>query len=237
LLKLHCLTKEKVASATFFVSVGSCLINTQRRYSLKDRQMKFYGHANLQQNEIQNAALQTLTTFPTSPVVGQLAFVNSIVFICVGSDALPVWVPLTREITAYTHTEAVAQQVWGITHNLNTTSVNVQVFDGAGKAIIPDDIEITGPSSATITFTAAQAGKAVLVSGHFDGNVKPTYSYTHYEGTASTVWVILHNLGYNPIVRVFIGNQEVQPSAITHDSPNQTTISFTTAQVGYARLI
>ncbi len=199
--------------------------------------MKFYGHANLQQNELQNAALETLTAFPTTPVVGQLAFVNNIVFICVGSGSLPVWVPLTREITAYTHTEAIAQQVWGITHNLNTTSVNIQVFDGSGKVLIPDDIQVTGPTTATITWNTAQAGKAVCVSGHFDGNVKPTYSYTHYQSTSSTEWVIAHSLGYNPIVRVFIGNQEVQPASITHDSPNQATITFSTAQVGYARLI
>lgn len=199
--------------------------------------MKFYGHANLQQNELQNAALSTLTAFPVTPVVGQLAFVNKIVFICVSSGSLPVWVPLTREITAYTHTQSPAAMGWVITHGLNTTSVNVQVFDAANRVIIPDEIEITSPNTATVNFNTVVAGRAVIVSGHFDGNVKPTYSYTHYQSTASTSWVIMHGLGYNPIVRVFIGNQEVQPSSITHDSTSQTTITFSTAQVGYCRLI
>ncbi len=199
--------------------------------------MKFYGHANLQQNELQNAALSTLTTFPTTPVVGQLAFVNSIVYICVGAGSLPVWVPLTREITAYTHNQDSGSATWSVTHGLNSTSVNVQVFGTDNRVIIPDEIETTGPNTCAISFNTSLAGRAVIVTGHFDGLVKPTYAYTHYQSASSTSWVITHNLGYNPIVRVFIGTSEVQPQSITHDSTNQLTITFATAQVGYARLI
>lgn len=200
--------------------------------------MKFYGHANLQQNELQNATLTTLTSFPTSPVTGQLAFVNSIVYICVSTlNSLPVWVPLTREITAYTHSQSVASDSWVITHTLNTTSVNVQVFDATNKAVIPDEIEIVNANTVAVSLNSALAGRAVVVSGHFDGNVKPTYSYTHYQNSASTTWVVVHGLGYEPIVRVFVGNQEVQPQSITHDSVNQLTITFSTAQSGLARLI
>jgi len=200
--------------------------------------MKFYGNANLQQNELQNAVLSTVTAFPTSPKVGQVAFVNSIVYICVdlGVD-LPVWVPMTREITAYTHTQNTPSSTWTISHNLNTTSVNVMIYDGLSRVIIPDEIETTGPNTVSVSFAAGLAGRAVVISGHIDGNVKPTYAYTHYQSEASTTWPIVHGLGYNPIVRVFVGNNEVQPASITHDSTSQVTITFSTAQVGYARLI
>ena len=89
--------------------------------------MKFYGHANLQQNELQNAVLTVLTAFPTDPKVGQIAFVNSIVYVCIQNTAPnpPIWVPLTQEITAYTHTQSTASSTWSITHNLNTTSSNI----------------------------------------------------------------------------------------------------------------
>ena len=199
--------------------------------------MKFYGHANLQKNELQNAALSTLTTFPTAPVVGMMAFVNSIVFICVQAGSLPVWVPLTREITAYTHVQGTSASTWSITHNLNTTSVNVQIYDNLNKVIIPDSIETVSANAVEVLFNTSQAGRAVIVSGHFDGNVKPTYAYTHYQNSASTTWVVVHDLGYYPIVRVFIGSNEVQPASIVHDSTDQLTITFSTAQVGYARLI
>jgi hypothetical protein len=200
--------------------------------------MKFYGHANLQQNELQNAVLSTLTSFPANPGVGQIAFLNRTVYICVQNNPAPaIWVPLTREITAYTHTQTAPMQTWNITHGLNTTSVNIQVFDGGSAVIIPDAIETTGPNTASVTLSSAMAGRAVVVSGSFDGNVKPTYAYTHYQSSASSTWTILHSLGYFPIVRVFIGNNEVQPEAVTHDSVNQVTITFTSPQVGYARLI
>jgi hypothetical protein len=200
--------------------------------------MKFYGHANLQQNELQNAVLSTLTSFPNNPVVGQVAFVNSIVYICVRvTPAPPIWVPLTQEITAYTHVQGTASASWSITHNLNTTDVNIQVYNNANQIIIPDEITITGVNTATVTFAALQQGKAVVLSGHFTGNQKPTYSYTHYQNTASATWTIDHALGYNPIVRVFIGTSEVQPASITHPTANQTVITFSTPQVGYARLI
>lgn len=199
--------------------------------------MKFYGHANLQQNEIQNAALSTLSTFPAAPVVGQLAFVNCVVYICVGSGDLPVWVPMTNEITAYTHSQPTVAQVWTVNHNLNTTSVNIQVYDNLNVTIIPNEVLTNDMNTATISFNTAVAGRAVVVTGQFDGNMKPTYAYTHYQNTASTTWTITHNLGYNPIVRVFIGNQEVQPSSIIHTSTSVVTITFSTAQAGYARLI
>lgn len=199
--------------------------------------MKFYGHADLTKNQLQNAALESLTTFPELPVVGQLAFINSVVMICVSAGPPPVWVPLTREITAYTHVQESASATWAVTHGLNTSSVNIQVFGSDNRTLIPNEIELTGMNTASLTFGTAIAGKAVVVTGHFDGNVKPTYAYTHYQSSSNTTWVIAHNLGYNPIVRVFIGNAEVQPQSIVHDSTNQLTITFSTAQVGYARLI
>lgn len=199
--------------------------------------MKFYGHANLQQNELQNAVLSTLTNFPAEPKQGQIAFVNSTVFVCVLAGALPVWVPLTREITAYTHVQDSPSQTWAVTHNLNTTSVSIQVYDETGFAMIANTMIPTSPNTATLTFSTAQGGRAVIVSGHFDGNAKPTYAHTHYQQVSATSWVINHNLGYNPIVRIFIGNAEVQPASIVHNTTNQTTVTFNTAQVGYARLI
>lgn len=200
--------------------------------------MKFYGHANLQQNELQNAVLPIETAFPVNPKVGQLAFVNSTVYICVAlGNNLPVWVPMTREITAFTYTQSTPSTSWAVAHGLNTTSINAQIFDAAGRTVIPDEIEIVDPNNISISFGAAFAGKVVVLTGHFDGNVKPTYSYTHFQEVAATTWTIDHNLGYSPIVRVFIGNNEVQPLSIVHNTTNQTTLTFSTAQVGVARLI
>lgn len=200
--------------------------------------MKFYGNANLQQNELQNVVIPIEDGFPLNPKVGQLANVNRVLSICISiEDELPVWVPITREITLYTHTQDVADDVWTITHGLNTQGVQVQVFDNAGHMLIPDDIAIINSNTVEVTLATGIVGRAVILTGHNDGIVKPTYSYVFYQQNASDTWVIVHNLGYNPIVRVFVGANEVQPQSITHDSVNEMTITFSQAVAGLAKLV
>lgn len=203
--------------------------------------MKFFGNANLQQNELQNAVLPLAQSFPNTPKVGQLAFVSNIVYICIQANDPnpPVWIPLTREITTYTHVQNAASSVWTVVHNLNTVAVNIQVYSSANRFILPEEIEVIDPNTAIITFPSdgQLSGRAVVVAGHLDGNVKPTYAYTFYQSESATTWTIDHNLGYHPVVRVFIGVNEVQPTSISHPSLNQTIITFSSNQVGYARLI
>jgi hypothetical protein len=200
--------------------------------------MKFYGHANLQQNELQQAVIPIEVAFPVSPKVGRLAFVNTILYICVSiANGLPVWVPLTRELTLYTHSQGTVSDTWSIVHNLNTVSVQVQVFDNSDSVMIPDQITVTGPNTATVTFSSPIMGRAIVLTGHNDGSVKPTYSFTYYQTEPSMSWVVIHNLGREPITRVFIGNQEVQPQSITHNSLNQLTIAFAQPYAGIAKLV
>lgn len=53
---------------------------------------------------------------------------------------------------------------WTVTHNLNSTDVSVSVYDAGSPAsiIIPDRIRTTSVNVVTITFNAAQAGRAVI---------------------------------------------------------------------------
>lgn len=200
--------------------------------------MKFYGHANLQQNELQQAVIPLDLRFPVSPKTGQLAFVNRILYICVGiENDLPVWVPMTRELTLYTHVAQTASDNWVIDHGLNTTSVQTQVFDVDNQVMIPDQITVNNANRVTVTFGTPITGRAVVLTGHNDGNIKPTYSYIHYQTSASTSWVVPHGLGREPIVRVFVGNQEVQPQSITHDGGNSLTIAFSAPYTGIAKLV
>lgn len=200
--------------------------------------MKFYGDANLQQNQLQAAVIPLDTNFPANPKVGRLAFVNQTLFICVSiANELPVWVPLTREVSVYTHNQNVAATTWNIAHALNTTSVQVQVFDSQNRVIIPDEILISDANNVVVTVASEIMGRAVVLTGHNDGLPKTTYSYIHYQQEPATSWVVVHNLGREPIVRVFVGNQEVQPMSITHNSSNQLTISFSSATAGIAKLM
>jgi len=200
--------------------------------------MRFNGHADLQQNQLQRAALQVESNFPATPVVGRVVFKDSIVYICVdlGND-LSVWVPLTQQISNYTHNQGTASTSWTITHNLNANTPTVQIYDLNSRMIIPDDIEIIDRDTIHVTFGVAQAGRAAVMQGAEEGNQRPDYAFILTVTNPTSTWVATHNLGYNPILRVFIGNEEVQPLTVVHDSVNQVTITFSSPQVGQARFI
>ncbi len=200
--------------------------------------MKFYGDANLQQNYIKDAVVPVDTSFPVSPQVGQFVFKDGVLYICLSvTNGVPVWCPLTKEITVYTHTQSSASASWSISHGLNSRSVSVTVYDANDRVIIPNEITITGVDTATVSLASAITGKAVVLTGHSDGNAAPVYAYEFLQTNPSTTWTINHNLGRNPIVRVFIGNQEVQPATVVFTTSNTVTVTFSTPQVGQAKLI
>lgn len=201
--------------------------------------MKIHGNIELQQNLLKEAVLPLDAYFPVNPVVGQLVFNNRILYICVEllDGNLPVWAPLTQTITSYTHYQTTSSASWIINHTLNTSEVQVTVYDTLNRVVIPSEVQINSASQVEVTLGTAAQGSVVILSGVTQGNQAPVYAYEHYQTTPSTTWVITHGLGTHPIVRVFIGNQEVQPETITFDSVNQVTITFLTPQVGQAKLI
>lgn len=61
-------------------------------------------------------------------------------------------------------------------------------------------------------------------------------AYVHTQSTPSATWTITHNLGFKPSVELLnTGSQEIDGDVI-HVSENVTTVYFTTAVAGFARL-
>lgn len=201
--------------------------------------MKVHGNVDMQQNQLLQPALSVESTFPANPVPGRLLFMNKILYICVEISAgTPVWIPLTSELNSVQHAQTTAAKVWTITHNLKTTTPAVFVYDGASNAsVIPDTIETVDVNTVRITFANDMAGRAVVMIGNLNGVARQEVAYMHYQTTPSATWDVVHSLGRNPIVRVFIGQNEVQPASITHNSVNEVTITFSTPQVGTVRCI
>jgi len=202
--------------------------------------MKSYGNINFQQNLAQQLAFEVETGFPTTPVVGRILFMNSRLYICIDlNSGTPIWIPLTNVINTYTYQQATPSYFWNINHNLDTSTPVVQAYsnDSPPVMLIPDEVTVNDNNNVTISFGADQAGYAVVMYGDIDGAPQSQYAYTYYQTSPSTTWTINHNLGYNPIVRVFVGTEEVQPLTVTFPTINQTIITFTTAQMGIARLI
>lgn len=200
--------------------------------------MKFYGEAHLQQNNLREAVIPLDTTFPVTPVVGQIVFKDRILYICVEIvQGLPTWVPLTNQITTYTFIQNTDAATWTINHNLNSMDLSVTVYDAMNRVVIPGEVTVINASQVVVGLGTATQGKVVLVTGNLDGNQAPAYAFEFYQTNPLTSWVINHNLGRYPIVRIFIGNQEVQPETITFDTVNTVTVTFSTPQVGQAKLI
>lgn len=200
--------------------------------------MKSFGDINMQQNQLQEVALAVESYFPSQPIPGRLVFWQQRLYICISIDnGLPVWIPLTKELEAFNYTQNTPSNSWAINHGLNTTLPMVQVYDNNQNQLLPDNIEVVDNNNVLVTFGSAVAGRAAVLIGADTGSPRPVYSFEYSQTSPSSVWVIQHNLGYHPVVRVFIGNEEVQPSSIVHDSNFQVTVSFTQPYVGSARLI
>ncbi len=201
--------------------------------------MKFHGHIDLNNNEIQSAAFELETDFPASPPVGRVIFRQQRVFIAADiSGGNVVWVPMTNVINTHVHLQTAASDTWAVTHNLNSTSPIVHVYEEATQQMfIPDNVTIIDGDSLTVTLGTPISGRLVVMSGELTGDGVPSYAFVHEQTSALTSWVIMHGLGYNPLVRVFVGNEEVQPLSIVHDSITQTTVTFSSPTVGTARLI
>jgi len=174
--------------------------------------------------------------FPATPTVGRFVFKNQTLYICVDISGAPVWVPLTQNLQMKRFVQSTPGTEWVIVHGLNTANVIVQAYDNTGKWIIPDEINTGTFNQVTLTFNTPVAGTVVVMRGNEEGNVPPLIHYTQ-SFTNSTTWVITHNLGYNPIINLYINNELVQPLSLTFDSPNQATAVFSSPQTGEARCI
>jgi hypothetical protein len=125
--------------------------------------MKIYGNVDLNQGQIVSALFEQVDSFPTSPIPGQVVFKEKRVYVCTETQGTPTWIPLTNEMDIQVHAQSPASSLWEIAYPQSNTNCLVQVFDGNGKAIIPEDIDSTTPNVLKIYFNQETVGKAVII--------------------------------------------------------------------------
>lgn len=87
-------------------------------------------------------------------------------------------------------------------------------------------VQVNGPTTV--------AASTVGIQGPSGGGGSAAYTYT--QSPAAMVWTIDHNLGFRPTVTVFSeSGDEVRPN-IQNPTVNRTTIGFSEAFAGTARL-
>jgi hypothetical protein len=133
-----------------------------------------------------------------------------------------------------THTQLTASTTWSFTHNLNTLTPLLQVYDLGYEQIIPNEIVSIDAFTSEIRFDYTQAGYAVASSG---GGLVITGSTPRLVQTvAATTWSFAHNLGTKyPGFEVFDQNDYVViPAGIYAIDENNAEIYFATPSTGVA---
>jgi len=199
--------------------------------------VKFYGDIDLSYNTLKNAVVETVSGFPPIPLPGQIIFKNKVLYICAEiTGGLPVWIPMSGEIDSFIYAQSTPAITWTIAHNLHSSTVFVQIYDTSNRMIIPEDVDTSQLNVTVVTFATAQSGRAVVMLGSLSGMPKELVAWSG-TFTDSTTWVVNHGLGYNPLVKVYIGNYEVQPFSIVHNSTTISTVTFSSPQSGQVRCV
>ena len=133
-----------------------------------------------------------------------------------------------------THTQLTASTTWSFTHNLNTQTPLLQVYNLGYEQIIPNEIVSINTFTSEIRFDYSQSGYAVASTG---GGLTITGSTPRLVQTvAATTWSFAHNLGTQfPGFEVFDQNDYVViPAGIYAIDENNAEIYFATPSTGVA---
>lgn len=200
--------------------------------------MKFNGNIDLQGNMLRNVTLEPLTSWPEKPKPGSFIFKDKRIFVCLSIDeAIPVWLPMSNELQTHVHDQFQASAVWVVDHHLQVSGCILQVLNSDNHAIEYDEAEFI-LNQATIRFAEPQSGRAILVHGATEGIPRLPVAYNQLYEVESTIWVVNHNLGYEPIIRAFSGQLEVQPFSIAHAEDNLSAVlTFRSPIAGRVRCV
>jgi hypothetical protein len=91
---------------------------------------------------------------------------------------------------------------------------------------------IIAPNDGTVVQGGGQNYATISSSTAIVGQV----TYTHSQDSASSSWVIVHNLGRRPSVTIVDSGGNVQIGDVLYNSDNQITVNFSAAFGGYAYL-
>lgn len=198
--------------------------------------MDVHGSFNLQDNQLMRCVIEAETGFPADPKSGRFSFINKVLYFCIDAVGLPVWVPLTKSLSMEKYVQNTPALEWTINHDLNISLPLVQVYDASGKWIVPDEIDCSVFNRVLIKFNTPIAGSAVIMRGELDGAAPPIIAYEN-DYTDLSVWVVSHNLGYNPAINCYVDNELVQPQSIVHNSTTQATVTFSANTTGSVRCV
>ena len=112
--------------------------------------------------KLHGAVLPKLSSFPSNPKEGRLAFVDDVLFVFTDVDGSDSWYPITNRTHRHKEDIVAASSTWVVTHNLNSTSLLILCHDNNGNLLIPTDITYNTANQVTITLPQSITGFCVL---------------------------------------------------------------------------
>ena len=104
-----------------------------------------------------------------------------------------------------------------------------KLYDTSGSSGSP-------ASSTNVDLSGSTTGYAKTLTTDGDNVYWTNATYIHTEGSASTEWLVTHNLNRSPSVTVIISVGEVVIGNVEYNSSNQLTIYLAGANSGKAYL-
>lgn len=199
---------------------------------------KVYGNLNLEFGSLTNFSFGEQADFPLNTKPGDTILKDGRLMTCTKMDGgLPLWVPLTQQISMKTHNQVAPSSRWIFAHAMNIGAPVVQAWDELGEVMMPSRIVVVDTNTIEAFFPMPVAGALTVMAGIDSGIPAADIAFQTVIEEASTSWIITHNLGYNPKVDVMIEGYIVQPLRILHDSTAQLTITFSTPRAGKVILV
>lgn len=107
--------------------------------------------------------LSGVNAFPVSPVNGEMAFKDGVLWIYANIGGTSAWYPVTNSENAYTHEQTVAATTWNVAHNLGSENFVYNVFDDNGNVLYAD-VDITDANNIVVNLTEASTGHIVVIA-------------------------------------------------------------------------
>ncbi len=116
-----------------------------------------------------NTLFSETMTFPDNPAIGQLVFLNQILYVYSNLRGTLTWYPLSNQKYTHVHRQNSISNKWEVIHNLNSRNIIYTVYDPELNLINNTTIEFVDSNSFNLLLNTPNSGRIVLFAEYDTG--------------------------------------------------------------------
>ena len=121
--------------------------------------------------------------------------------------------------------KSIGKHIWAF-----AVSIASKLYDSTGSSGSPD-------SSVNVDLSSSTTGYAKTLTTDGNNIYWTDATFVHTQSSASTSWVVTHNLNRYPSVTLLLSaSEDIVIGDVTYDSSNQLTVTLSGANTGKAYL-